>query len=63
MQTNELDLTAFIRDVPGYPKPGIVFKDITPLWKDKEAFKQMVDSIAANYQDQQIDTVAAVESR
>lgn len=52
-----------IRDIPDYPKPGIVFKDITPLLKDAEAFKQVVEAIADHYRDQRIDYVVGIESR
>ena len=41
------DLQAFIRDIPDFPKPGILFKDITPLLKSPEAFKATVDKITA----------------
>ena len=58
-----LDLKSFVRDIPGYPKPGIIFKDLTPLWKDPAAFGQMVDQLVANYKPEQIDTIAAIESR
>lgn len=57
------DLTAYIRDVPDFPKPGIVFKDITPLLKDPEALKSAVQALAAPYRDANLDSVAAIESR
>ena len=57
------DLTAFIRDVPDFPKPGIVFKDITPLLKDPAALKAAVQALAAPYRDANLTAVAAVESR
>lgn len=52
-----------IRNVPDYPKPGIVFKDITPLLKDPQAFSRVVQAIADRYRDQQIDYVLGIESR
>jgi len=52
-----------IRDVPDFPKPGIVFKDITPLLADARLFRSACDSMAAPFRDQRIDIVAAVESR
>jgi len=58
-----LDLKRYVRDVPGYPKPGIVFKDLTPLWKDPKAFRLMVDELSGHFQSVQVETVAAVESR
>ena len=40
------DLKSFIRDIPGFPKEGIIFKDITPLLRDKDKFKKAVDLLA-----------------
>ncbi len=54
-------LTALIRDVPDYPKPGILFKDITPLLHDATAFKAAVSAIAA--QAGPVDKVAGLEAR
>ena len=45
----ESTLKAFVRDVPDFPKPGIVFKDITPLLLDPAAFAQAVDGMAAPF--------------
>ena len=58
-----LDLTAYIRDVPDFPKPGIVFKDITPLLKDPAALEAAVKALAAPYRDANLESVAAIESR
>ena len=52
-----------IRDIPDFPKPGIVFKDITPLLADGQLFRQTIDALAERYQDRQIDTVLGIESR
>ena len=52
-----------IRDVPDFPKPGIVFKDITPLLADPTLFRAACDAMAAPFRDQGIGIVAAVESR
>ncbi len=57
------DLTAHIRDVPDFPKPGIVFKDITPLLRDPDALAAAIDALAAPYADADLAAVAAVESR
>ena len=57
------DLRSFVRDIPGYPKPGIVFKDLTPLWKDRGAFQMMVERLAAHFKEAEVQTVAAIESR
>lgn len=58
-----MDLKSYIRDVPDFPKKGIIFKDITPLWQDKEAFSYAIDAIAENFQDSAIDLVVGVEAR
>lgn len=58
-----VDFKSFVRDIPGYPKPGVVFKDLTPLWKDPQAFRAMVEGLATHFRPQQIQTVAAIESR
>lgn len=59
----ELQIQSLIRDVPDFPKQGIMFKDITPLLAHPEARKNVVEEIANNYQGQKIDAVAAVEAR
>ncbi len=57
------DLKRKIRDVPDFPKPGILFKDITTLLKDKEAFQDMVELLAKPYLNRKIDVVAGIEAR
>jgi adenine phosphoribosyltransferase len=52
-----------IRDVPNFPKEGILFKDITTLLKDGQAFRQVVDMMAATYRDKTVELVVGVESR
>ncbi len=52
-----------IRDVPDFPKEGIVFKDITPLLADVEAFQTVIDTFAKRYSDKSIDCVVGVEAR
>ena len=56
-------IRAAIRDIPDFPKPGIVFKDITPLLSNGRLFGKTVDLIAERYRDQKIDTVLGIESR
>jgi adenine phosphoribosyltransferase len=56
-------LAALIRDVPDFPKPGIVFKDITTLIADADGFAATVDALVARYRDRQVDKVLAIESR
>lgn len=52
-----------VRDVPGFPKPGIVFKDITPVLADPALLKGLIDTLAGRYASQRIDYVAGIESR
>lgn len=58
-----MDLRSFIRDVPDFPKPGIVFKDITPLLLDAAAFAQAVEGMAEPFRRAGISKVVAIESR
>src|ERR671919_592125 len=57
------DLRALIREVPDFPKPGILFYDITTLLKDPEAFRSVIDHMAEQVRDTQIDIVVGMESR
>jgi adenine phosphoribosyltransferase len=57
-----IDISAHIRDIPDFPKPGIVFKDITPLLADGPAFKATVDALVAPFRGK-CDVVLGVESR
>jgi adenine phosphoribosyltransferase len=52
-----------IRDIPDFPKPGIVFKDITPILKDPVLCEKILDAFAEQLKDTKIDIVAGVESR
>jgi adenine phosphoribosyltransferase len=52
-----------IRDIPDFPKKGILFKDITPLLADGKAFRAAIDQIAEPFSDQKIDLVIGVEAR
>lgn len=56
-------LKKHIRNIPDFPKAGILFKDITTLLKNKGAFKQAIDALAAKYKNKKIDAVVAVEAR
>jgi len=58
-----VDLKSFIRDVPDFPKPGIVFKDITPLLLDAAAFTRAVAGMAEPFRGAGITKVVAIESR
>src|SRR5436190_2771607 len=58
-----MDLAKYIRDIPDFPKPGILFKDITPLLADPGAFQYAIDRMAEHYQSRGVDAVAAAEAR
>lgn len=57
------DFKAYIRDVPDFPKPGIVFKDITPLLMHPEAFREAIKALVAPYRGKNINKVVGIESR
>jgi adenine phosphoribosyltransferase len=59
----ETDLRRLIRSVPDFPKPGIVFRDITTLAKDGPGLRAAVEAIARRYEDERIDVVVGIESR
>ena len=56
-------LKALIRTIPDFPKPGILFYDITTLLKDKAGFAQLIDAFAAHYIGKRIDVVLGTEAR
>jgi adenine phosphoribosyltransferase len=56
-------LAALVRDIPDFPRPGVTFKDITPLLADPEAFRSAVDGIADRFAGAQVDRVLGVEAR
>lgn len=56
-----MDLKSYIRDVPGFPRPGVLFKDITPLLKARDAFEFAVDQLAERCVD--ADAIAGIEAR
>ena len=58
-----MSLKKCIRDVPNFPKEGIIFKDITPLLKDQKAFRSAINKMAKRYKGKHIDAVVAVEAR
>ena len=58
-----IDLRAYIRDIPDFPKPGIVFKDISPLLKDPQAFKACIDRMVQQFKALKVDYVVGIESR
>ncbi len=58
-----MDLRRFIRDIPDFPKEGILFKDITPLLAAPEAFAYAIAQLADHYRGLSIDAIAAAEAR
>jgi adenine phosphoribosyltransferase len=58
-----MDLTQYIRTVPDFPKPGIQFRDITPLLGNSAAFREAIRQMAAAFAGTEIDVVAAAEAR
>ncbi|OGQ07686.1 MAG: adenine phosphoribosyltransferase [Deltaproteobacteria bacterium RIFCSPLOWO2_12_FULL_40_28] len=56
-------LKKIIRDVPDFPKPGIIFKDITPLLKDPQSFRDIIDAFAEQFKNKGIQKIVGIESR
>jgi adenine phosphoribosyltransferase len=63
MEQDVTDLRRAIRDIPNFPKPGIVFKDITPLLGSGPLFHRTIDILAERYRNNSVDTVLGIESR
>jgi adenine phosphoribosyltransferase len=59
----EVDLAALVRDIPDFPKAGVVFKDITPMLGDAAAFHAVVDGLTAPHAGARVDKVVGVEAR
>ncbi|MFA4843032.1 MAG: adenine phosphoribosyltransferase, partial [Candidatus Omnitrophota bacterium] len=57
------NLKNHIRNIPDFPKKGILFRDITTLIGDKERFKEVIDVLVKRYSDKKIDAVVAIEAR
>jgi adenine phosphoribosyltransferase len=58
-----LDLKRYIRDIPDFPKPGILFRDITPLLADATAFRESIRRLAEPFRGRKIDAIVAAEAR
>lgn len=58
-----VNLKTLIREVPDYPKPGILFYDLTTLLKDKQGFRTLISKLCEHYNGKKIDLVAGVEAR
>lgn len=63
MKSPVMDYKALIREVPNFPKPGILFYDITTLLKDPLALRSVVDELADRYRDKEISKIIGIESR
>jgi adenine phosphoribosyltransferase len=63
MSTDCEPLKRLIREVPDFPKPGILFYDITTLLKDKTGFATLIDALSENYLERKIDLVLGIEAR
>ncbi len=61
--TTPEELKQYVRDVPGFPQPGIIFRDITPLLGRKEVFREVVDMMSKRWTNPEPDLVAAIEAR
>lgn len=57
------DLKKHIRDIPNFPQEGIIFKDISTLLKNKDAFKKSIDTLAKKFKSERIDYIVGVEAR
>ncbi len=57
------DLKKLIREVPDFPKPGILFYDITTLLKDRDGFRAVIDGMKAHYEHRRIDVILGIEAR
>jgi adenine phosphoribosyltransferase len=58
-----IDLREYIRDIPDFPKPGILFKDITPLLSHPAAFREAIGRLAGRFSGERLDAIAAAEAR
>ncbi len=58
-----LDLKQYIRSIPDFPKPGILFRDVTPLLAAPQAFRQVIDALADRYRSRRVESVVAAEAR
>ncbi len=58
-----MDLKQLVRDIPDFPQPGILFRDITPLLQDPNAFKYVIDRFTREFGDVGLNAVVAIESR
>ena len=60
---SDFNFESYIVDIPDYPEPGVIFKDITPLFADAEALHAVVDTMAEHYADKGITKIVGAEAR
>ena len=58
-----MNIESYIRTIPDFPKPGIIFRDFTPLLTNGPAFHALIDQLKKRYQDKGIDVVVGIEAR
>ena len=58
-----MDLEKYVASIPGFPKEGIIFRDVTPMLQDAEAFKESVKQLAGFVKSEDVDVVVGPESR
>jgi len=58
-----MDLKKYIRDIPDFPQKGVMFRDITPILKEPEPFKYVIDAMVDKYKNENIDKIVSVEAR
>lgn len=58
-----MDLMNTVRSIPDFPKDGIIFRDVTTLFKDPEAYHELMDRLAASFDGQQVDVIVGPEAR
>ncbi len=63
MSESGMDLKGYIRSIPDFPSPGIMYRDITPLLRSPEAFRWSIQKLAERYRDEPIDLIASAEAR
>lgn len=61
--TAEIELKDYIRSIPDFPKPGILFRDITPLLSEPKAFRKVINSFADHFRDRGVTSIIAAEAR
>lgn len=63
LELGDVDLTGYIRDIPDFPRPGVLFKDITPLLAEPKALREAVDRLSELCEPLRVDTIVSIEAR